>query len=198
MSERQAASLSMSSFPNAGTASLKGESGRRAPTEPSALLVRFSGFLPHGGLALDLACGYGRNTLYLARQGLAAIGVDRSMEALKAGRKAAARSNLKASFVQADLTRFVLPINAFSVMICFKYRNRNLYPSIRAALRPGGLLVYETYTSLHQNYGHKPLNPAHLLEANELLQAFGDWEIIFYREVWIGRGVASLVARKPI
>jgi tellurite methyltransferase len=187
----------MSSFPNPGVVSPKGESGRCAPTGQSALLVRFSGFLPHSGLGLDLACGYGRNTLYLARQGLAAIGIDRSMAALISGREDAARANLKASFVQADLTRLALPTNAFSVVICFKYRDRNLYPSIRAALRPGGVLVYETYTLEHLKFGHKPLDPAHLLERNELPQAFGDWEIIFYREVWTGRGTASLVARKP-
>jgi tellurite methyltransferase len=160
--------------------------------------VRFSDFLPREGLALDLACGYGRNTLYLARQGLAATGIDRSREALESGRKAAARSKLKASFVQADLTQFALPANAFSVLICFKYRNREFYPSLRAALRPGGLLIYETYTHEHASYGLKPLNPEHLLERNELFRAFSDWEIIFYREVWMGRGTASLVARKPL
>jgi tellurite methyltransferase len=197
--ERQAASLfmSFSSTSNAGTLFPKRPGGVCAPTEPSALLVRFSGFLPPSGQALDLACGNGRNTLYLARQGLAATGIDRSRDALEAGRKAAARSNLKASFVQADLTRFSLPPGVFSVVICFKYRDRDWYASIRAALRPGGLLIFETYTLEHRKYDHKPLDPAHLLERHELLRAFGDWEIIFYREVWIGRGTASLVARKP-
>ncbi|HXH47897.1 MAG TPA: class I SAM-dependent methyltransferase [Terriglobia bacterium] len=187
----------MSSFPNSGTVYPIGEGVRCAPTEPSSLLVRFSRFLPHSGLGLDLACGYGRNTLYLARQGLEAIGIDRSLDALVAGREDAARENLKVSFVQADLTRFAFPTNAFSVVVCFKYRDRNWYPSIRAALRPGGLLVYETYTFEHLGFGLKPLDPAHLLGRNELLQAFGDWEILYYREVWRGRGTASLVARKP-
>ncbi|HEV2246155.1 MAG TPA: class I SAM-dependent methyltransferase [Terriglobia bacterium] len=159
--------------------------------------MRFSGLLPSDGLAMDLACGYARNTLHLARQGLAAIGVDRSMEALKSGREAAARSKLKISLVQADLTRFTLPATTFSVVICFKYRDPGLYPSIRASLHPGGLLIYETYTHEHRQFGRKPLDPAHLLERNELLEVFGDWEIIYYQEVWAGRGAASLVARKP-
>jgi tellurite methyltransferase len=167
------------------------------PAQPSTLLVRFSDFLPHDGIAMDLACGYGRNTLHLARKGLTAIGIDRSMEALTVGREAAARQKLAASFVRADLTRFAFPSNAFSVVVCFKYRNYDLYPAIRAALRAGGLLIYETYTAEHRNCGCRPRDPAHLLERNELLQAFGDWEIIYYREVWAGRGVASLVARKP-
>jgi SAM-dependent methyltransferase len=158
--------------------------------------VRFSGFLPHTGQALDLACGNGRDTVYLARQGLAATGIDRSRDSLQEAREAAARANLKTSFVEADLTRFTLPPGAFSVIVCFKYRDPDWYPSVRAALRPGGLLIFETYTLEHRQYGHKPLDPAHLLERHELLRAFGDWEIIFYREVWMGRGTASLVARK--
>lgn len=187
----------MSSFPNSATVFQQAENGRCASTEPSSLLVRFSGLLPSDGLAMDLACGHARNTLYLAQQGLAAIGVDRSMEALQSGREAAARANLKVSLVQADLTGFALPANAFSVVICFKYRDPDLYASIRASLRPGGLLIYETYTLEHRQFGRKPLDPAHLLERNELLEAFGDWEIIYYQEVWAGRGAASLVARKP-
>ncbi|HEX5410984.1 MAG TPA: class I SAM-dependent methyltransferase [Terriglobia bacterium] len=186
----------MSFSPNSSTASQESE-GRCAPTEPSELLVHFSDLLPRDGMAMDLACGSARNTLCLARQGLTAIGVDRSTEALKSGREAAARLNLNVSFVQADLTRFVLPPNAFCAVICFNYRDRSLYPSIRASLRPGGLLIYETYTLEHRKCGRKPLNSAFLLERSELLGVFGDWEIIYYREVWVGGGAASLVARKP-
>ncbi|HUX09365.1 MAG TPA: class I SAM-dependent methyltransferase [Terriglobia bacterium] len=175
----------------------EGQSGKGVPSQPSTLLERFSDFLPHSGLALDVACGNGRNALFLARRGLSVVGIDRSWKAVAAGREDALRSNLKVSFVQADLTRFALPENSFSVVICFKYRDPRLYPSLQAALRPGGLLIYETYTREHAISGLKPQNPAHLLERSELLQAFGNWEIIFYREVWRERGTASLVARKP-
>lgn len=188
----------MSSFPHSASVFQARESVRSVSPEPSALLVRFSHLLPPRGLALDLACGYARNTLHLARQGLAAIGVDRSTEALKSGRVAAARSNLNVSLVRADLTQFALPANAFSVVICFNYRDPKLYPSIRGSLRPGGLLIYETYTLEHRQFGRKPLDPVHLLERDELLEVFGDWEIIYYREEWVRRGAASLVARKPV
>jgi tellurite methyltransferase len=187
----------MLSSPKPGTVSQNELGNSCASTQPSALLVRFGKLLPRNGLALDIACGYGQNTLYLARHGLTPTGIDLRLEALATGREAAGRANLRVSFVQADLTRFSLPHNAFSVVICFKYRNPQLYPTLRAALRPGGLLVYETYTIEHLKFGRKPLNPAHLLGRDELRHAFSDWEIIFYREVWAGRGLASLVARKP-
>lgn len=134
----------------------------------------------------------------MAREGLAAIGIDRSRAALEAGRDAAIRANLNASFVQADLTSFTFPANALSVVLCFKYRNPEHYPSIRATLRPGGVLICETYTCEHAIYDLKPRNPEHMLERGELYRAFCDWEIIFYREVWMGRGIASLAARKTL
>ncbi len=168
------------------------------PAAPSDLLVRFSALLPRNGPALDLGCGGGRNTLFLARHGLAAAGIDRSRESLAEGRAAATQLNLRALFVQADLTRFTLPVETFSVIICFKYCDPALYPSIRSALQAGGLVIYETYTVEHRAFGLKPQSPAHLLERNELRKAFGDWEIIFYREQWLDCGIASLVARKPL
>lgn len=174
-----------------------GQVGECVSREPSRLLAQFCRLLPAGGLALDVACGYGQNTLFLAKQGLSAVGVDSSWKALAAGREVASHLNLKVAYVQADLTSFAIPTNRFSVVICFKYRDRNLYPSLRAALLPGGLLIYETYTYEHLKYSLKPRNPAHLLERSELLQAFGGWEILYYREIWIGRGLASLVVRKP-
>jgi SAM-dependent methyltransferase len=161
-------------------------------------LVRFSDFLPHSGLALNLAFGNGRNSLFMAREGLAAFGVDRSRALLEAGREAVARANLHASFVEADLRRFGFPANALSVVVCFKSRNPELYPSIRAALRLCEVLIYETYTCQHALSGLKLLNPEHLLELSELDRAFYDWEIIFYREVSVVHGTASLAARKPL
>lgn len=188
----------MSSFSKPETLSTDRQGHLCVPVAPSDLLVRFSALLPRYGLALDVACGGGRNTLFLARHGLIAAGIDRSRESLAEGRAAAAGLNLKAAFVQADLTRFTLPVEAFSVIICFKYRDPALYPSMRSALRAGGLVIYETYTAEHRAFGLKPQNPAHLLERNELRQAFGNWEIIFYRERWLDCGIASLVARKPL
>jgi len=144
-----------------------------------------------------VACGYGQNTRFLARQGLSAVGIDRSWKALAAGSEVVTRSNLNVTYVQADLTLFSLPPSAFSAIICFKYRDPDWYPSLRAALLPGGILIYQTYTLEHLQYGLRPRDPAHLLERDELLRPFGDWEVIFYREVWVGCGMASLVARKP-
>lgn len=169
----------------------------RAPTEPAQLLVQFASLLPPCGRALDLACGGGRNSVFLAQRGLTVIAVDSSLDGLRQGRELASRRNVQATWVCANLERFRLPTSAFDVIVCFSYREPTLYPAIRAALRKGGLLFYETFTLDQLRFGAGPQNPVHLLEAGELLKAFGGWDVFFYRETWMDRGVASLVARKP-
>jgi len=171
--------------------------GAPAIIEPSKLLVKFSGLFPAHGRALDIACGGGRNSVYLAGRGLCVLGIDRSWEALQQGRELARRQGRNVAWVQGDLEAVTLPIDAFDVITCFYYRHPTLYPSLRAALRSGGLLFFETFTRDQLNFSSGPRNPAHLLEPRELLQAFGDWDVLFYRETWVERGMAVLVARKP-
>lgn len=168
-----------------------------APTEPSALLLQFSALLPPGGLALDLACGAGRNSLFLAERGLRVVGVDSSEQALEQGRELARRRGLRIAWVRADLERFSLPPANLDVIVCFYYRDPALFAPMRDWLRRGGLLLYETFTREQLRFDHGPRNPAHLLEPGELLGAFGDWDLIFYRETSTESGVATLVARKP-
>jgi SAM-dependent methyltransferase len=166
-------------------------------SEPSSLLAEFTGLLPSGGLALDIACGAGRHGIYLAERGLRVVGVDSSWQGLARGRELASRKELTISWVQADLGKFALPTAAFDVILCFYYRDPKIYGQIRQALRPGGLLIYETYTLDQLRFATGPRNPAHLLEPAEVLRAFGDWDVILYRETWRERGLASIVARKP-
>ena len=168
-----------------------------APAERSGFLVELGHLLPARGRALDLACGGGRNSVFLAEHGLRAVGIDRSWHVLQQGRELAARRHVSVSWIQADLEKFLLPPAAFDVILCFYYRDPCLYAPICASLRPGGLLFYETYTREQLQLSEGPRNPAHLLEPAELLKAFGGWDLLFYRETWIERGVASLVARKP-
>ncbi len=165
--------------------------------EPSSLLAEFTGLLPFGGLALDIACGAGRHEIYLAERGLRVVGVDSSWQGLARGRELASRKDRSISWVQADLGNFALPPVAFDVILCFYYRDPKIYGQIRQALRPGGLLIYETYTLDQLRFATGPRNAAHLLEPAELLREFGDWDVILYHETWMKRGLASLVARKP-
>ena len=167
-----------------------------APREPASLLVQFSALLPPCGRALDVAAGAGRNSAYLATCDLSVVAVDRSRTGLERGKALAREKGVRIHWVQADLENLVLPPSSFDVITCFYYRDPALYPRLGAALRPGGLIFFETYTLDQFRFAGGPRSPAHLLEPGELLAAFRVFAVVFYHESWEGRGVASLVARK--
>jgi SAM-dependent methyltransferase len=125
------------------------------------------------------------------------VGVDRSRAALMQGRELARKTGTSVDWVQADLEKFSPPPLTFDVVVCTYYRDRKLYPLIRDILKPNGLLVYQTFSREQLQFGTGPANPDHLLEPAELFKAFEDWKILYYRESWIGRGIATLIARKP-
>ncbi len=165
--------------------------------EPSRLLVDFIPSLPVGR-ALDIACGEGRNAIYLARKGFDVDAIDISDAALEKGRTAA--GGFKINFIAADLEAFQISENSYDLIINFNYLQRPIVSDIRRGLKVGGYIVFETYTLEQQQFG-SPRNPEFLLKPNELLTMFKDLHIIYYREGVVeegGRkkGIASLVGRK--
>ncbi len=167
-------------------------------TQPRPFLVENAAYLPSSGLALDVAMGLGGNAAFLLERGLRVIGVDISWVAL---RQAKARLPTLMA-VLADLTCFHLPEHTFDVILNFYYLQRDLWPQYRRALRPGGVLFFETLTQ-EMRLIHPEIDPLYLLRPGELAQAFATWEILVYREGWEEgcgghrRAVASLVARLP-
>ena len=168
------------------------------PAEPAELLTSFAHLLPTRGRAIDIACGNGRNSIWLAQRGLAVTAIDLSGEALRQGRELAHRHGCHVTWLQGDVESHPFGSNDYDVVACFYYRSPVLYPRIRRAIRPGGWLFYETYTLDQLAYASGPRNPEHLLRPGELLAAFRDLQVVFYRETKEGRGVASLLARKPV
>jgi SAM-dependent methyltransferase len=82
------------------------------------------------------------------------------------------------------------------VAVCF-FLHRPLFPVLRRALRPGGLVVYKTYSADQLKYPGRPRHRMHMLEHNELLREFADFRVLHYTEEWDGKGTAALIARKP-
>lgn len=164
--------------------------------DPAPLLRTFAQLLPPQGTALDLACGGGRNAVYLAGRGLKVTGIDWSEESLSKAKELARKTGTQVNWNHEDLESARLPGARFDVITCFYYRDPRLYPQIISALRPGGLLFYETFTREQLRFPTGPRNPAHLLVPGELLQSFGELEVLFYRETSHEKGLAGVVARK--
>lgn len=133
------------------------------------------------GRAIDIACGKGGNALFLAERGFDVVAIDISPVALEEGRRRAAEKDLIVDWQQADLEQIQLGEAAYDLVVNFNYLQRSLIPQIKAALKLGGAVVFETYLIDQPAIGH-PKNPAYLLEHNELLSWFCDFRVLYYRE----------------
>ena len=98
--------------------------------------------------------------------------------------------------IQANLETAQLPELGYDLILCIQYLQHSLFPQMVRALRPGGVLLMETFTRAQPEFSCSPRNPAHLLETGELREAFPELCVLFYRELRAGVGIASLLAKK--
>lgn len=176
-------------------------SGEYSSTKrPSRLLAGLFYLLPKKGRVLDIACGEGRNALFLAENGYDVDAIDISGVAIERGRLLAAKGGVKINFIQVDLESYKIPAKAYDLIINFNYLQRTLVPKIKKGLKKGGVIIFETFTLEQKTIG-PPKNPNYLLKPNELLKLFKDFHILFYREGIFKEGrkkaIASLAAKKP-
>ena len=164
---------------------------------PSTLLLEHLHLLPKGRV-LDVAMGKGRNALYLAKQGFDVEGVDIDETSVKKCREAASKRRLKIKAQVVDLTGYRISPNSYNVILCFNYLQRDLIPQMKAGLKKGGVILYQTFLiDQHIKFG-KPKHKEYCFEHNELLRIFEDFRVIYYKEGFVTeeKAVASLVAQK--
>lgn len=173
-------------------------------SHPAQVLSDYAHLLPAHGTALDLACGLGANALLLAARGLDTLAWDIAAVAVDKLNAHARRHDLPLRAEVRDLPQHPPPQHHFDVIVVSRYLERSLCPAIQAALKPGGLLYYQTYTRSQVHPGG-PSNPAFRLARNELLHLFTELDVIAYREEdTVGdtarglRDEAYLVAQRPV
>lgn len=160
---------------------------------------------------LDIACGKGRNGLYLVENDINVVFADvngesleqvkQSLNDLKAEQQTLAQC-WQVDFEQADITP--LKDKCFSGIMVFRYLHRPLFEQIKAAIKPGGMIIYETYTEQQTQFG-RPKNPNFLLKPAELAELFSDWHILYSFEGVVNapqnshvkQAIAQIVAVKP-
>jgi tellurite methyltransferase len=154
---------------------------------PSKLLETFIDHAPPGK-ALDIACGNGRNSIFLSKHGFTVDAVDISTVATKSLREQAGIN------VQCmDIDEWTIPENSYELIINIRFLDRRLFPMIVKGLKPGGLLIFESFT------GGK--NEQFNLRPNELLYVFEGLHVIYYEEKILEKSdrfekSAALVAQK--
>jgi SAM-dependent methyltransferase len=177
---------------------------------PAAWLVGNLDLLPRGGRVLDVAAGKGRHALYLVARGWHVHAVDRDAHALAAMRATFARCAEPPPTEPPAATLGVLTTEVMDLergapslghrcydgVLVFNYLHRPLMPRIVGAVAPGGVLMYETFTTQQAIRG-RPTNPAFLLLAGELDRLVQPLRVLRAREgEYDGRFVASVVARR--
>lgn len=137
---------------------------------PSSWLIRHAPLIRKQGMVLDLACGGGRNTRWLAEQGWQVKAVDRD-EAAIAGLKRT--PHVQASVADIENGPWPFDEELFDGILVCRYLHRPLLPKLADALAPEGVLIYETFMQGQEKYG-RPQNPDFLLRSDELYEVYAE------------------------
>lgn len=182
----------------------------RMTPPPTGFLIEQLPRLPKGHV-LDVASGTGRHALFLASLGYQVHAIDRDSQALTqlvSTAQAQQLTGVTTETVDLELPppqRPILGQDRYDVILVFFYLTRPLFPHLIHALRPGGLLLYETFLiDHHLHYGH-PRRREFCLAHNELLELTTDLRTLHYDE-GLHKGhhdresvyTAQLVAQKPL
>ena len=153
--------------------------------------------LATGKSALDIACGMGRNSKFLVSEGFNVHALDISDVAIKS---LEGIENIRAE--EVDFDSYTLKENAYDLIICTYYLNRDLFPQIEKALKDDGLFIFQTFMH-HADNTKVPSNRSFLLEESELEVTFDDRYELLHISEFMEEGVcgeksmkASIVAKK--
>ena len=172
------------------------------PNPPAQVLAENLHLLPSQGHALELACGLGGNALLLAQQGLTTEAWDLSVVAIDKLLQFSNERKLDINARAVDLDEELPKPEGYDVVCVSSYLERDICTAISNALKPGGLLFYQTFTQQKtENTG--PSNPDFLLESGELFLLFPELVPVAYRQESdcgdLSKGLrnqAYLIARK--
>lgn len=148
---------------------------QRAQSEKLNSVIKYT----KGKKALDVACGSGRNSVFLAKQGFEVNAIDISEVALKALDKQDFKNIITK---QVDLEEFSFEENSYDLIIMTNFLDRKIIHKLKKALKKDGILFIETYM-FHDENEKPPSNPDFLLNAGELKTFFDDkFEVLEYDE----------------
>lgn len=166
--------------------------GAQGAPAPSPWVRDWSRLIAAGGRVLDLACGSGRHTRWLAARGWRVLAVDRDAQAL---RELATVDGVRC--LEADLEAGAWPLDGetFDGVVVTNYLHRPLWTPLIEALAPGGVLIYETFAQGNARFG-RPASPEFLLRPGELLRELGEsLHVIAYEDRFIDEPKPAMVQR---
>ncbi|EAT16813.1 bifunctional 2-polyprenyl-6-hydroxyphenol methylase/3-demethylubiquinol 3-O-methyltransferase UbiG [Desulfuromonas acetoxidans] len=167
------------------------------PLQADNWLLKMLPLLPETGTVLDIACGRGRNAVYLQQHGWQVTAVDGSDEALHQLQSVCPQIITR----HHDLDQPLELSQRFDLVLQFFFLNRRQLPHFMQQVRPGGAMIVRTFSDAGE-FGSKGGNPEHRLQPGELLEIFSPWEILCHEEgldpSHKGGSLAGIVARRPL
>jgi len=175
--------------------------------QPAPLMARFvREFMPthqiQPGQGLDIGCGAGRDMVYLAMHGWEMTGIDYIPGALQRAQQLASSQHVTVTTLQLDLETGQDPFGAFAdgqfaLITLARYLHRPLFPWLKRLLKPGGILIYQTFMQGSEQFG-SPRNPNFLLKPGELAEVFAHTEILLDTVETLddGRPVSAFICRQ--
>ena len=149
-----------------------------APDQPIKLITDFAK-LATGTKALDIACGMGRHSKYLASVGFDVDALDISSVAIETLQGI---PNIHPQ--EVDFDTYIFPKDHYDLIVCTFFLKRELFPQITKALKEGGIFIYETFL-YHPENENAPSNRTFLLEEGELEVTFDhEYDIMHLSEYW--------------
>ena len=130
-------------------------------------------------IALDLACGLGRHSIYLSKMGYKVISVDLNIFYLLSFYK------YNIFRIQTDVetpARWPFKKKSFDLVVVTNFLNRLIFKDIQKVLKKNGYLIYETFGEGNEKLG-RPKNKSYLLRKGELLTLIQNMSVIFYEEI---------------
>lgn len=168
--------------------------------DPSPWLLDNVDLFRPGARVLDVACGAGRHALFLAAARFNVRAVDKDEGRIDRLRHAAGALQLPlhADVLDLEAPDLSLGNDAYDAILVVHYLHRPLFPALRRALAPGGLLLYETFLKGHAERYGKPSNPAFLLEPGELARLAAPLDLVrSFEGESNGRIVSAIAATRP-
>jgi SAM-dependent methyltransferase len=138
-----------------------------ADLPPSEWVLRWSSVVSPGAEVLDLACGAGRHSRWFAGRSCRVLAVDRDVSRFKSVPEGV-------TLLQADLEIATWPLAGrdFDAVVVTNYLYRERFAELLDCVRPGGVLICETFAIGNERFG-KPSNPNFLLKPGELRDRLG-------------------------
>ncbi|MGS0689823.1 class I SAM-dependent methyltransferase [Shewanella sp. 0m-8] len=178
---------------------------KKLKANSAELITQFatlSDYLTPACKVLDLACGSGRNGQWFTDRNCQVSYLDKDLTGLDIALPDKTTVIERLEWNLEDGSAPLLPQAHYDIILVFNYLHRPLLNQIIDSIKPGGLIIYETFTEQQAQIG-RPRNPDFLLKAGELKAIFANWSCLHYSEDLFGELLnasykAQIIAQKPL